>query len=72
MISPSWQRLDQESLDKRTDKLFEIVGGFGRYQILMNLIYVLYNKSVHLILLSLSFLEKVPKEYFCAYEDAPN
>lgn len=38
----------------------------------MNANYVLYNKSVHLILLSLSFLEKVPSEYFCAYEDAPD
>ena len=48
--------------------MFNKIGGFGLYQFLLTATYFCLNKSVMLILLSLSYLEKVPREYFCTYE----
>ena len=64
--------MEQEPLDRLTDGVLRDVGGFGRFQFLIACAYFLYNKSVMLIVLSLSFLEKVPSEYLCLYEDRPD
>ena len=71
MISPNWKRLDQETLDRRTDEVFKSIGGFSYFQLFISTCYVLYNKSVMLVILSLSYLEKVPTEYVCTYEGQP-
>ena len=59
---------DSEALDKKIDQVLEKVGGFGRFQWFIVISYFLINKSSHLISMSLSFLTKVPEEYFCLYE----
>lgn len=47
------------------------LGGFGKYQTILTVCYILCNKAIAIILINLSFLEKVPSEYFCTYSDRP-
>ena len=47
------------------------VGGYGKAQLLGSIGYNAYHGAVMMILLSLGFLEKVPKEYVCTYESDP-
>jgi len=55
-------------LDENLDKLYERLGGFGRYQLFLSITYVFLNKSIMIMVLVLSFLTKVPREYYCTYE----
>ena len=50
------------------DQVLREVGGFGKFQIFITFVYLCYTKSIATIMLNLSFLEKVPQEYFCVYE----
>ena len=57
----------QEEIDKKVDSLLEGCGGFGRFQWFITISYLLANMSVMLIMMAMSFLTKVPEEYFCEY-----
>ena len=59
----------QKSTDDKIDEVLVSLGGFSSYQRLQGFSYFCTNKSVMLIMVSLGFLEKVPNEYFCTYED---
>ena len=62
----------QDELDRKTDSLLTEIGGFGRYQMFILGTYLCYTKSMAIIMLNLSFLEKVPREYFCVFEGSTN
>ena len=63
---------DQKSIEKIMDQLFCDLGGFGRYQIFMCFNFFCQNTGVYALLVSLSYLEKIPHEYFCTYADNPD
>ena len=65
------QKEGQKSTDDKIDEVLVSLGGFSKYQWLQLFTYFCYNKSVMLVMVSLGFLEKVPNEYFCTYEDSP-
>ena len=71
-VSFSVKQEEQEDIDQRVDQVIADVGGFGRYQWLVLASYFCFNKSVALLLVSMSFLSKVPQEYFCKYANSPN
>ena len=48
---------------------FERIGGFGRYQLFLNINKLFSSKfSTEFLLIALAYLEKVPEEYFCVYQ----
>ena len=59
---------EQEKLDEKIDQVLDEAGGSGRFQWFLFLSFLLVNKSGMLIMMSMSFLTKVPSEYFCVYE----
>ena len=63
---------EKKSTDDKIDEVLVSLGGFSKYQWLQLFTYFCYNKSVMLVMVSLGFLEKVPNEYFCTYEDSPD
>ena len=62
------QQEQQKLIDKRFDKVLKSIGGYSYHQLFITIMLVLFNKGVHLVIMNLSYLEKVPKEYFCTYE----
>ena len=72
---PPQEKNDQKeglkSTDDKIDEVFWSLGGFSTYQWLLLFSCFCYNKSVMLVMVSLGFLEKVPNEYFCTYEESP-
>ena len=65
----SQEEQEQNEFEKKTEKIFEELGGFGRYQFYLLFTYTLSVKtSLEFILMSLNYLEKVPQQYFCVYE----
>ena len=66
----SFQKEDKISsnrLDDKLDSVFERLGGFGRYQLFLSITFVLMRNSVSLFFNSVSYLTKVPEEYYCTY-----
>ena len=59
---------EQEKIDEKIDQLLEDSGGFGTFQWFLFISFLMVNKSTMLIIMAMSFLTKVPEEYFCVYE----
>lgn len=59
-------------IDKRFDKVLKRTGGFGNHQMFVVTVLALINQGVHLVLVNMSYLQKVPREYFCTYRGSPD
>lgn len=59
-------------MSDKVDDLYVKLGGFSRYQVFILMVYLCSSKSIGLIIVNMSYLEKVPDEYFCTYEKDPS
>ena len=58
----------EEVLDQKVDTVLEETGRFGRYQWFLASTYFFNIKSTTLLIMSLAYQQKIPKEYFCIYQ----
>lgn len=55
-------------LDRKIDVVFEAIGGFGKHQSFVVISMVSFLSSIAMFCGNLSYLEMVPREYYCTYE----
>ena len=55
----------EEKLDGTIDRLLEDMGSIGKLHFIIFVGWVLSDNAVFILLMALSFLTKVPSEYFC-------
>ena len=55
-------------MDEKLDKFFDKLGGFGLYQLFLSFTFLITFFGAYALIVMLSYLTKVPQQYFCTYE----
>ena len=58
-------------MDARLEAILDSIGGFGRHQVWIFLVIFFSCNGLNVIIYNLNYLEKIPQEFFCVYENSP-